>query len=192
MQQHETGKAVPYCLLRVQGQTAITFGIMVQPPASSSTADPSCTKGDRCFPYAQDTVAGCTKRQACFCFHPWQAFTFPPESCKAAGCQHCKPQHQDGPCITGPGRGLPNKRPRSLLPHRQEGPGRKGALRKQAEQNENHCQHLQRDTGTQILPKCNSCRNKHFLMCPNDLKAVGWGREFRFKSLECFSPWMPC
>lgn len=109
MQQHETGKAVPYCLLRVQGQPAITFGIMVQPPASSSTADPSCTKGDRCFPYTQDTAAGCTKRQVCFCFHPWQVFTFPPESRKAAGCQHCKPQHQDGPHITGPGRGLPNK-----------------------------------------------------------------------------------
>lgn len=46
--------------------TAIMFDIMMQPPASSSTADPPCTgtKGDRWIPYAQDTVARCTKAGA--------------------------------------------------------------------------------------------------------------------------------
>lgn len=37
------------------------------------------------------------------------------------------------------------------------------ALCKQAEQSEDHCQHLQRNPGTQILLKYNSSNGEHFL-----------------------------
>lgn len=129
--------------------------------------------------------------QACCCFHVWRL------------CSHLRVERlllastADPGTKTGPGGGSQVRDQGPCCPTgRKDLAGRETglllALGEQAEQNENHCWHLQRDPGTQTLLKCNSIRGKHFLMCLNDLKAVGWRQETRFKSLECFSPWMPC
>lgn len=148
--------------------TDITSGIRVQPPGSTSTAD-HCVlvQKDISVCPTPRTWLHAAPRQVCFCFHPWQVFAFPPKSCSSRlpvlqnrGTktdlvqQHLEqgaPKLDQGSCCTAGRRDLTGRETERLL-----------ALCKQAEQSENHCQHLQRDPGTQILLKCNSSGGEHF------------------------------
>ena len=150
-QQHKTA---PYRLPWVQGRIAVTFGIMMQPQqASAQQTHHALVQEEMDVSPPRSTRLHTAPRQGCFCLQPGQVSAFPPQSHKAAGCQHSKPRHQNRPLVTGPGGRLPNKRPRPLLPRRWEGPGRQGdrpalSPSEQTEQNKNRCRHLRRDPGT--------------------------------------------